>query len=124
MNKFIIAAVLSLSALGAQAASSVVYGLSSKGDVTLKSFGNDVVTYDKRGRMTNHCTFLESQRGIDNAGSPFVLDMYDCTKNKNLFIKTFRTLEDGGYVFTIETIRGEPVTTWSDEFVFGAGESM
>lgn len=120
MNKFILAIILAGYAFTASGAS-VVRGISTNGHYSFKAFGPDLLLY-KGNKMIERCVTDETNRGIDYGGNPYVLDLYSCAnRTKTLGIKTFGNINDGGWVFLIETRRGQPVKTMQELFFITTG---
>lgn len=120
MNKLILAIILTGYAFTASGAS-VVQGISTNGNYGFKAFGPDLLLY-KGNKIIERCVMDGANRGIDDAGTPYILDLYSCAnRTKTLGIKTFGNINDGGWVFLIETRRGQPVKTIQEPFFITTG---
>lgn len=121
MKKLILAVALLGASFAAVSAPPVITGVSTNGVYAFKAYGQDLVLY-KNGKMIERCVSDGVNRGIDNQGSPFILDFYACSNGTKTFgVKTFGNVADGGWGFMIETRNRRPVTTIEEEFMISVG---
>lgn len=121
MKKLILAVVLLGASFAAVSAPPVITGVSTNGVYAFKAYGEDLVLY-KNGKMIERCVSDGVNRGIDNQGSPFILDFYACSNRTKTFgVKTFGNINDGGWGFMIETHNRRQVTTIQEAFLISDG---
>lgn len=121
MKKLILAVALLGASFAAVSAPPVITGVSTNGVYAFKAYGQDLVLY-KNGKMIERCVSDDVNRGIDNQGSPYVLDIYSCSNGTKSFgVKTFGNVADGGWGFMIETRNHRPVKTMQEEFLISVG---
>lgn len=121
MKKLILAVTLLGTSFAAVSAPPVITGVSTNGVYAFKAYGQDLILY-KNGKMIERCVADGVNRGIDDAGSPYILDFYACSNGKKTFgVKTFGNVADGGWGFMIETRNHRPVTIMEEAFAIVVG---
>ncbi|AGY47607.1 hypothetical protein Marshall_90 [Salmonella phage Marshall] len=90
MKKLILSVALLGASFAAVSAPPVITGVSTNGVYAFKAYGQDLVLY-KNGKMIERCVSDDVNRGIDNQGSPYVLDIYSCSNGTKSFgVKTMQ----------------------------------
>lgn len=119
--KYIALIACLLASAASYAEGTVIRGVSTDGKNSFQAFGKDFVLYNGKSRMAR-CTFDETNKGIDDGGSPYILDIFQCDRSRTLAIKTFGNINDGGWVFIVENgSNGRPTTTFQKAFLISDG---
>lgn len=95
----------------------VINGMSMNKQYALKAFGTDLLLY-KQGKIMLRCVYQGASRGIDDSSDPYVMDFFECAGGKTLGVKSFKNLEDGGWVIIVEQRNGQPHNIFTQPFYF------